>query len=477
MKSFFALLFAILAATFVQAQNAVPNGNFEDWNTTTFQNPQTFFTSNADNFRHGGLPFNCEQTNDAQHGSYAVKLTTTAAGTDTSFGYMVDANPNNNFPNLPGGIAYNQKPTAITGYYKCSIVAGDTARVFVIFKKGGSNMVMYMYPLFGTHNSYTQFTFPFGPIPNTPDTIIVGFTSSDVANSQSRGKAGSWVQIDNVSFTGVSSQPADLNGDFENWVSQNVYIPASWYLQQGSDLSSATRTNDAAKGSFALELKTSMGDRNGNPAANASQAGTGYYVCPNNGGGQCTIHGGAPFNHINDTLVFNYKYTPSGNDSAIVNLVFKSGGTITDGRQMSLGASASYKYMEFPIFLGSAPDSVIVFFQSSSWNDTLVSYVGSDLKVDEVHFKSQPLNTGFKQFANANNSMVLYPNPAANGNFSLSHIPTGAVIRVFDILGNETEARISRFGDTASIHLATAGVYFVKVTTKEGTTTKRVVVK
>src|ERR1051325_2422029 len=99
------------------AQNAIPNGDFESWNTVTFEDPQHFFSSNAETYFKRSLPFNCVKTTDAQHGTYAVKLTTEVSGNDTAFGYFLNADPKNNFPNLPGGIAYNEKPSGIQGFY------------------------------------------------------------------------------------------------------------------------------------------------------------------------------------------------------------------------------------------------------------------------------------------------------------------------------------------------------------------------
>src|SRR5438876_454152 len=86
----------------VKPQNSIPNGSFENWNSSTYENPQHYFSSNAEAYSKIAA-FNCVKTTDAQHGSYAVRITTEAAGGDTASGYFINADPNNNFPNLPGG--------------------------------------------------------------------------------------------------------------------------------------------------------------------------------------------------------------------------------------------------------------------------------------------------------------------------------------------------------------------------------------
>jgi hypothetical protein len=56
---------------------------------------------------------------------------------------------------------------------------------------------------------------------------------------------------------------------------------------------------------------------------------------------------------------------------------------------INLHATANYQYKEIPFNIGQAPDSVMIWIQSSAWNDTLLSFIGSDLKIDGIYFKSQ----------------------------------------------------------------------------------------
>ena len=130
-----------------------------------------------------------------------------------------------------------------------------------------------------------------------------------------------------------------------------------------------------------------------------------------------------------------------GSDNAQVNLTFKKNGSIiTNGNQgINLAASTSYQYKEIPFNLGQVPDSVMLDIQSSLWNDTLLSYVGSDLKIDNIHFKSQALSlTGIEQINSNDNDVRIYPNPI--NTFAIIEINPqinleGTELRIYDVFG------------------------------------------
>jgi len=414
-KKLLLLLFIVYSTITAYGQTpSTPNGNFEQWISGSCDNPQNYSnTSNSSNFFRSHIPFNVTKTTDAYHGTYAAQLTTnTAVGADTSFGYFVNANPDGDPSTWKGGMAYNQKPTGIRGYYKYNVATADSATIVVAFSKAGSNIGSYIFSIGGIHTAYTLFNFPLSPaLTVTPDSVVLAFLSCKLGNGQPHGPAGSTLIIDSVSFTGVSSQPALMNGDFELWQSQTYNTPSDWFLQSGMG-EGVNRTTDAKAGSYAVELTTYTGDNNGTPIARAGWASTGYY--PNNCIGGCNEQGGFPFSNQVDTLTFWYKYTPSGSDSATINLNFKKNGSTFYSTAMNLHSSVNYQYKEIPFSIpGQVPDSVIIDIMSSSWNDTLLSFVGSDLKIDEMHFKSQPLTTGILEYSNEN-TVTIFPNPASD---------------------------------------------------------------
>ena len=120
----------VFIAITTYGQVSIPNGNFETWTASTWDYPQNYSaTSNSDNFFYYHLPANVTKTTDAHHGNYAVQLATIAVGVDTSAGYFLNGSPNGSPSSWTGGMAYNQKPTGIRGYYKYNVATGDSATI------------------------------------------------------------------------------------------------------------------------------------------------------------------------------------------------------------------------------------------------------------------------------------------------------------------------------------------------------------
>jgi hypothetical protein len=462
------------------AQNAITNGNFESWTSMTFDIPQYYTEcSNYNSFYQCMCPANEVKTTNSYHGSFAVQLTTQAGGGGGGgTGYFVNANANGSPSTWTGGVPYTQKPTGIRGYYKSAIPAGDTGLILVNFKKSGSSIGFFTFNLYGTHNAYTLFSFSIPTLTVTPDTIQFGATSSDF--KANIAIPGSMLQIDSVSFTGVSSQPANFNGDFENWTSVTLNRPNNWYLGGGGGTNVGVfQTTDKHAGTYAVELKTFLGQRcsgggnNCHPAAQGGSISTGYY--PNNCSGVCTQIGGGAFTNQIDTLCFYYKYAPSGNDTAQAGLNFKKNYTNVTGMGKNLMAAGTYQYVEIPFNTLNPIDTVIVSFSSSNWRDSALTFIGSDLKVDEVHFKSQPLTTGIKTFSAAI-GIKIFPNPSNDGNFTVSNVNTFDLVRVYNIYGQEVNATITKENDYAKIQIANSGAYFVTVNARGKITTQKVIV-
>jgi len=482
MKKHLLLLSLACIALNAIAQNSIPNGNFETWNTVSYDYPQGYpFNSNYDVlYRYqSSLPFNVVKTTPAYHGNYAVKVSTTATATDTAMGYFISTNPKNGNPeNWTGGMAYTEKPTGITGFYKYNKATGDSAIIFAVFSKGGVNIGTYMFTIGTYQPDFVQFNFTFNPpLAQAPDSVIFAATSSNIMVKEN-GVAGSILIIDDVSFTGVTNQPAKMNGDFETWDNQSLYQPSDWYNQGGSDQGNeVSRTTDAAKGDYAIELKTYLGtDQNNNPKARAAQIATGYY--PRNCRDNCNEMGGSKFTNKVDTLAFWYKYAPMAHDTAQVYINFKKNGSSFMWAGTNLFASSEYKYVEIPFNLWETPDTAIVNIQSSLWADTLVASVGSDLIIDEVHFKSQPLlYTSAPAFTSVN-EISIFPNPS-DGKFRI-HSENGIEkVTVYNMAGKKVYLNTgTNRAKQNEIDLTKfqKGVYFIEINDGRKIYTEKVVI-
>jgi hypothetical protein len=385
------LLLSLVVISITMHGQTILNRNFETWNLGTYSYPLNYpYTSSNEKayvFLENSASSNVVKTTSAYHGTYGVELSTKVVGTDTIGGYFLNFNPNNSgsLSTFHGGMPYAQKPTGIRGYYKYNMATADSALILVAFSKAGTNIGSYYAKIGGVHTSFTLFNLTFSPaLTETPDSVIFGAASSWSVINDGSGIPGSTLVIDSVSFTGVSVQPDLLNGDFESWQDTTFYTLDNWYSDENGK--GVYRTTDAVAGDYAVELKTFLGKMNDHKAARPGVIRTGYYS--DNCNGNCTELGGYPFTNTKDTLAFYYKYTPSGNDSAQVSLSFKSKGIIIGGSTKYLLASTAYQEVEIPFNLEQTPDSVIIDIQSSSYADTLVSFVGSDLIIDAIRFKS-----------------------------------------------------------------------------------------
>lgn len=477
MKKHLLLLSLVSIAITVFGQNSIPNGNFETWTSGTFDYPQNYqFTSNVDAFFRYMVPFNAVKTTDAFHGTYAVQINTVATATDTSFGYFLNINPNNGNPyTWSGGMPYTQKPTGIRGHYKYNVASADSATIIVSFSKAGINIGAYIYKIGGFHTSWNLFDFTFSPALSViPDAVIFAAASSNIMASN--GIPGSTLIIDSVSFTGVNSQPALMNGDFESWQTQTLYKPIDWYFENNQG-DAILRTNDVVAGNFAIELKTFLGNNNNNQAAQAAQISTGYY----DNSCHC-MKGGYAFTNQIDTLAFYYKYAPANiSDSACVSVSFIKYGSYIWGSGINLpSTTGNYKYMEIPFNTWQSPDSAIVQVQSSLWKDSALTYVGADLKIDEMHFKSQPLHTGIFNLKN-DNTINIFPNPASE-NLTIKNPNTSMqnyVITIKNIQGQEVLNENINFSTTHSIDVGTLrnGVYILSLQNEKDNYVSKIVIK
>jgi hypothetical protein len=355
---------------FTQAQNPIPNGNFENWNDVSYYDPLGYESSNKWVVQSFTSP-NVERVTDAYSGTYALKMTNVTNGVDTLDAFIANGNPED----LDGqGIPYSEVPTGIRGYYKSNIQPGDTATILLFFKGNGNVLDTFIFRLTGVASNYTLFEFPFPTaISGTPDSLVFIVTPGNAFFAS--GYPGSMLQLDSISFTGVATQPALFNGDFENWTLKTSSNLIGWSINDNN----VNKSTDANSGSYALELVTYLeGD-----SARSPFASTGVSV--SNG----TI-GGYPFTNQVDTAVFYYKYTPADpNDSASIQFAFKAGGVTQMNMEKDLVAANSYQYIEVPFNLSFTPDSLIIFINSSKNWKVSASYAGATLKIDDLRFKSQ----------------------------------------------------------------------------------------
>jgi len=444
---------------------SIPNGTFENWSTVNWSDPTGYNTAN-DQGVPMGAPANVTQT-AGYHGSFGVQLKTINPGGGSEGGFFINANVGNG-KGITGGIPYAQKPTGIRFYYKYAPAGTDTAAVLVMFKKSGAIIDSFLITLPKTVSSYTLGSYkPKNPLALTPDTVIFGAISSMSILRNGGGIAGSTFVIDSVTFTGVTSQPANMNGDFENWTADSFQYPTGWYASYPN----AVQTTDKQSGSYALQLTTS----NAGGKIQPGNASTGYYP---NCHGNCNEKGGYPYTLTKDTLEFGFKYAPMKGDTAQINLSFIKGGMSVFYAGLYITSTATtYRDTIVPFDNpGTTPDTVIVTLQSSYHNhDTdntqYAKFIGSVLKIDNLTFASQKNKLGIVNYSD--NSLVkIYPVPAKDRvHVDLSSV-SGSIekLALFDLSGKLVGSVVYSEGNRNTLatmetgNLA-AGVYLMEVTT------------
>jgi hypothetical protein len=393
----------LIAVTLFTAGNliaqSIPNGGFEAWNLDKWYDPTGYQTSNDKNNGGGHSvmpPANTLKTTDAYHGKYAAKMTCIKSGIDTIAGYLIDGNPNGNPPNftVQGGIPYNQMAKGIRVYYKYTVQKRDSALMLVFFKLKDSVIGSYFFKIGDTTSTYKLFTGTFTPaLTLTPDTIAFGCATSYLVINNGRGMPGSILTVDSVTLTGVTSQPTALDGDFENWQTDSASSPVGWEL---SDPPYGLRTTDAKSGTYAIEL-TTQGKSQHNNQNNGGNADDGITIQISKQ--RDSTIGGYPYSKAGyDTLEFDYKYIPADTaDRGNISVNLKKNSAMVGGSGGSIPASATYKHMKMPMYNFTTPDTALIFISSSrSVYDSVLktwtipdSYVGADLKIDNLQFTSQ----------------------------------------------------------------------------------------
>jgi len=476
MKTTIFILFFTLSGFILFATDLIPNRSFENWTNKTVEFLENYPYGSHLNAFYYDEPNNVEKVTDAYHGEYAIKLTTVAIDTDKQIAYFLNTEANQgDISTWTNGFPYNQKPTGIRGYYKYNVATADSALIMLSFRKTGVGSIgSYAFRIGGIHTTYTLFNLTLSPaLTQTPDSIVFGVVSSDYYKNNG-GLAGSTLQIDSVSLTGVSSQPALFNGDFENWSTiTTAPIIESWNLDGGKQQEGVNRTTDAKDGSYAVELTSYVGEENGIPRNSPGYLTTGYW----NNTCNCVM-GGIPFTNLIDTLTFWYKYTPtvygSQTDMASVYLNIRKNGADINWTNRILSAASSYQYIEMPFDNhNQVPDSLIINFISSNWQNRNINFVGSKLIVDKLQFKSEMTsNTGLQEPSGL--SLVdIYPT-VSNAVFKLINPDQ---VPVFIEVYNSTGMKMSVYKEVSTeINLKEmpSGVYFVRILVNNKTVTKRI---
>ncbi len=449
MKNCLLILSLFLIQTSVQAQ-AIPNAGFENWSNFNYDEPIQWFSSNIETVPAFGIP---TVTSVVGFSGLSARISTYIIGNDTLKGTI--ANSNMDILAGEGGVPYSDQPTELTGYYSYDLPANDTALLLVIFKSGGVVISTDLFKIKGTGSepSYVPFTFPLS-LSAVPDSVIIACTASNLITNQGIAN-GSWIEYDELAFTGPSVTQAIPNGSFDNWNNETINLPLSWKTFG----SGVTQSSDAYSGGFALGLQSVQ---RGN-----------FVEISGASSGQEFGMGGFPFSLMTDSLVGYYKYLTAGADTAAAYVSTSLNGSPVGGGIMAFYPTSVYTPFSIPVNSNTNPDTMRIEFFSSAADSALD---GSILLIDNLDLQS--IITGINTKANKNSNLFsANPNPVSD-KLQISYNGQVQALQtyIYNSLGEvvyESSSTNNRF--EMEVSQLAAGCYWLKMINGDNVSVRKII--
>jgi hypothetical protein len=455
MKHFYTLISVLLVQVGI-SQEILPNKSFEDWTEYGADLLDGFNTSTHNFLNEAALPDTnfVEKSNDAVAGSYSLKLKTIDYNEDTYFGFAINGDWGDMGPT--GGKPYSFDGDSVVFSYKCDIMLGDTAWVFIIPKKNGSNLAQYMLPITGTQSEWTRMALP-AFLAQAPDTVFFGAVSSNVLEDDENAVAGSWIQLDNAGMTNMLNQfEAFPNGSFENWTDTIVPRLDDWF---DVDYTSS-RSTDATDGMYSLKLEVNSFEY-GNGSVDTAGAIAANYNFETNVGLN-------DLGNINlESYTGDFKYEPAGTDTGRIAIVLYYGDGWVAGLDTALTQSTGNTWSNFAFDLSSLDgvDSIRVYF-------TAGEFPGSTLMIDNLNISEQSVSVEEITFTHS----AIYPNPTT-GVVNILNPENVNQYTVIDLTGKTVQNGILNNGqiDLSKIN---QGIYLIQLQKENGDRlTEKVILK
>lgn len=199
--------------------DVIPNWDFEEWDSTTYQYPAEW------NFIPGVEPV------ASFDGGLAAKMNSNYFGNEFQTGAIILGMPSDNL--LEGGIPFTDRPDSLSAWFNYEITPGDSALVLLIFKNNFQQIAFNSFYITGSSaGNFIRHSFPITfPDQQFPDSLIFGVANSNPFSEPQDGY--SWVAVDKVSFHGTTQNLP--NADFENWQDYAFQDLIGWYGDEVGD--------------------------------------------------------------------------------------------------------------------------------------------------------------------------------------------------------------------------------------------------
>jgi hypothetical protein len=213
----------------------IPGGDFENWNITSAQCLDSWYTSNGFT-----LPNLSVEQGEPHSGNHSVRITNqlTSFG-EGSLGYILLGDPESDFCSAPSlELTQGQAPSSINGFYK--FTAGNPNEMATLFlycsasnDLGGCDSVFELYQFMPAAAEWTAFNIniPANVIQQwesgiAPDYVTIGFVSTMVSNEgEPNGDPNSVLWVDDVSLNYTTIH-----------VAESIALPWTIFPNPASDL-------------------------------------------------------------------------------------------------------------------------------------------------------------------------------------------------------------------------------------------------
>ncbi len=430
MKKIIYTLFCSVGTLCAFAQ--IPNSGFENWNSINLNLP--------DGWRTFGQ---VSQATPAT-GTHSIRLERNPSNSNGP-GAVIYGDPGNGNM-FTGGIPFAARPDSLVANFKYSIPVGDSAWVLFMFKKAGSFISQDQYYVYGNNTSTflrKAFAVHYTSGPTTPDSLIIGFTSTNPDSNF----VGGYVILDDVHFVGTSTAVVP-NGDFETWSVLHYEEPVSWFTPNQSLLQNpalpVTKTTDRHSGAFAARIEnvnSTMGFQHGYMLA-GPQGNTGMLP-------------GFPVSQRDTVFSGFYKFTPVSNDTLMIGVTMFSGGVqVGWGYYQNDTATVVYKpfavHINYDFLFTGVPDSATIIAAAFVGGGS--PHGNSVLLVDDLSLSSTSASVG--TITKNSPNVFVYPNPAHEYT-TIGYVlekPSSVLIDIYDVSGKWIET-INNTEESSGAHL------------------------
>lgn len=207
---------------FTNSDDPFPNGDFENWEAVEAEEPEDWFTSNVFSIATGILAVT--KSEESFSGNYAIRMETVENQWGDTMcvitnGYFGEEGP-------AGGLAIQQVPYALSGYYKYFPVGEDTALAGMSLYRFDpvSETTVLLYDTVYLLPPVEEFTpFNFQLLYDSlamPDTLNVAFASGNFVEDTSYFGLGSVLYLDDLH---ISYWPSVINQSYSKDAEYDVF--------------------------------------------------------------------------------------------------------------------------------------------------------------------------------------------------------------------------------------------------------------